>query len=61
MAEEYFTTKEAAAHVRMGHRALLEHVRAGQLPVVLFGERTRRIRKSDLDKWAARHLQKAKS
>ena len=57
MAEEYFTRDEAAAYLRVGRRFIDERIAQHQIPIVRFGYNTIRLRRSDLDKWAAKRVE----
>jgi excisionase family DNA binding protein len=57
MAEEYLKYEEAADYYHTGADYILEQVKTGKLPVVVLGHKTRRIRRSDLDRFAEERLQ----
>jgi excisionase family DNA binding protein len=57
--ETYFTYEEAAEHLNCGLYLIQEKVQAGEIPVVLLGHKTRRIRRRDLDRWADSLVQPA--
>jgi excisionase family DNA binding protein len=54
--QQYFTFHEAAEYLRCGLRFIQEKVQAQEIPVVLMGHKTKRIRRRDLDRWAEEHL-----
>jgi excisionase family DNA binding protein len=56
-SDELLTAPDAAAYLGVHLHTLRTWVRAGRLPQVRFGHRTVRFRRTDLDAYAARHVE----
>ena len=47
------TTEEVAAELRLGRSAIHKLLRSGELPSINLGHRTKRVRRSELEKFIA--------